>query len=88
MFAFLNRGRPEIRADHSAGITPAYAPGEPSTASELAAAHRLIADAITHIDRLVAAAPTAPYRDALLDVRLMLKPAPRVPVVPGRDGAR
>jgi hypothetical protein len=86
MFAFLNRGRPEI--DHSAGIIPAYAPGEPSTASELAAAHRLIADTIAHIDRLVAAAPTASYRDALLDVRLMLKP-PRpatVPVVPGPDG--
>ena len=71
MFGFLARGRPEI--DHSAGIT-AYAPGEPSTASELAAAHRLIADTIAHIDRLVSAAPTASYRDALLDVRLMLKP--------------
>lgn len=69
--------RRQPQPDHSVGIAT-YAPGEPSTASELAAAHRLIADTIAHIDGLVAAAPTASYRDALLDVRLMLKPALRV----------
>jgi hypothetical protein len=53
-------------------------PDQPSTAAELAAAHQLIADTIAHIDRLVTAAPSASYRDALLDVRLMLKPALRV----------
>lgn len=88
MFAFLKRGRPDIRVDHvHADGTPIV----PGPADGLVAAIDAQLRAIAEIPRAERTEEQLEYEDRLLDarslpadVRPLIRPA--VPVIPGGEG--